>query len=67
MEFVLLVVAVLVVAAIAVAAGAMDRTRRVARRTRVVERPVREVVVERPVREVVVEREAPVRRVVDEP
>lgn len=56
MELGLIIVAVLIVAAIAAAAGAFDRPRRAARRT-VVEAPVREVVVERePVREVVTER-----------
>lgn len=54
----MIAVVVMLVAAVAVAAGLFDRPRRVARRTRVVQRPVREVVVER---------EAPFRRVVDEP
>ena len=58
MELAVIAVVVMLVAAVAVAAGLLDRPRRVARRTRVVERPVREVVVER---------EVPVRRVVDEP
>ena len=55
MEIVILVVVLMLVAAVAVAAGVLDRPRRVARRTRVVERPVRErvVEVERPAREVV--------------
>ncbi|MCW2613187.1 MAG: hypothetical protein JWN08_181 [Frankiales bacterium] len=58
MEIAVIVVVLLLVAAMAVAGGLLDRPRRVARRTRVVERPAREVVVER---------EAPVRRVVEEP
>lgn len=57
MEIFVVIVAVLVVAALLVAGGVFDRPRRSARRTRVVERPPREVVVER---------EAPVRRVVEE-
>ena len=57
----IIIVAVLVLVAILAAAGAFDRTRRVSRRTRVVERP-REVVVERPATERVVEQ-----RRVDEP
>ncbi len=65
MELVVIVVAVLVVAALLVAGGALDRPRRVARRTRVAEPRPREVIVERevPVRRVVEEREQPVRRV----
>ena len=58
MELAVIAVVVMLVAAVAVAAGLLDRPRRVARRTRVVERPVREVVVGRAVL---------VRRVVDEP
>jgi hypothetical protein len=45
---VLVLVGSLVLAALVVAGGGLDRTRRV-RRTRVVERPVERVVVERPV------------------
>lgn len=65
MEIVILVVVLMLVAAVAVAAGVLDRPRRVARRTRVVERPIRErvVEVERPAREVV---ERPAREVVVE-
>jgi len=58
----LIIVGVLVLVAIAAAAGMFDRTRRVRRRTTVVERPV-ERVVERPVRPVVEERTT--RRVVE--
>lgn len=48
---VLVVVGVLVLAALVVAGGGLDRSRRV-RRTRVVEQPVERVVVERPARRV---------------
>ena len=56
----LVIVGSLVLAALVVAAGGLDRSRRV-RRTRVVERPVERVVVEQPVERVVVEQ--PVSRV----
>lgn len=61
MDLAIIAVVVMLVAAVAVAAGLFDRPRRAARRARVVERPV----VERPVRERVVERpvvERPVER-----
>ena len=59
MEIVIFVVVLMLVAAVAVAAGVLDRRRRVARHTRVVNRPGRQrvVEVEPPAREVVVERE----------
>ena len=44
MEYALIAVAVMLVVAVAAAAGLFDRTRRVGRRTRVVERPVERVV-----------------------
>ena len=63
MTLAIVAVVVILLAAVAVGAGLFDRPRRAARRTRVVERPVRERVIERdvPVRRVVEE------RVIDEP
>ena len=60
---VLVLVGALVLAALVVAGGGLDRSRRV-RRTRVVERPVERVVVEQPVEQVAVERPARRRRIV---
>ena len=60
----IVVVVVLVLGAFLISGGMLDGPRRTARRTRVVERPAREVVVER---ERPVERVVEERRVVDEP